>query len=475
MPNAKSRFVSTTVSRILVARVLVTRVLIIGLILLIGLPIGANSLNAKVNTGIALIRDAEIEHSIRMYATPLFTAAGLGMDDVRVHIVASSEINAFVTGGRNIFVNTGLLLSSQSSGEILGVLAHETGHILGGHLSATRDKMDTASTQMIIATLLGVAAMAGGQTDAGAAITLGGSHLAQQNLLKYSRTQESIADQTAITLLREAGYSPAGLLTLLERLRGQEALVTARQDAYVRSHPLPRDRIGSLRAVVAKAPPGRSLATFDVLLARIQAKIFAFTENPGRTFRRYPDSDTSVAARYARAIAYHRNNNRTAAINAIDELLRMAPNDPYFHELKGQFLFEQGKAAAAVSVLKRAAELLPGQPLILLALGQAEVATEDTALNHEAIRHLQVAVEGEPRLAAAWRELSIATGRDGQLAASALASAEFAMLLRRPRDARMFAARAAKQLPAGTPGNLRARDILRALDRVREKQKKKAN
>jgi len=445
-----------------------------GLIIPVGLPIGTTSLSAKENAGIALIRDAEIEHSIRVYATPLFAATGLAMEDVRVHIVANSEINAFVTGGRHIFVNTGLLLNSQSSGEVLGVLAHESGHILGGHLNHTRKKIENASTQMAIAMLLGVAAMASGHTDAGAAISFGGAHLAQQNFLKYSRTQESVADQSAITLLREAGYSPTGLLTLMERLRGQEALVTSRQDAYVRSHPLPRDRISTLRAVVAKAPPGRSLATFDALLARIQAKIYAFTEKPGRTFRRYPDSDTSVAARYARAIAHHRNNDRSAALKGIDGLLAEAPDDPYFHELKGQFFYEQGKPGEAVSAFQHARALLPGQPLILLALGQAQVSSEDATLNHEAIQHLQVAVEVEPRLAAAWHQLSIATGRDGQLAASALASAEYALLSRRARDARMFAARAAKQLPKGSPGNLRARDILRALDRALEKQKGKA-
>jgi predicted Zn-dependent protease len=445
-------------------------VLILGLIL----PIGLTSLAGKSVAQTALIRDAEIEHSIRMYAAPLFEAAGLPMDDVRVHIVASSELNAFVTRGQNIFFNTGLLLTSESSGEILGVLAHEIGHILAGHLSGRREAIDSASAQVAIAMLLGIAAMASGQVDAGAAITLGGGHVAQQSLLKYSRTQESIADQTAITLLRQSGYSPAGLLAMMERLRNQEALVTSRQDTYVRSHPLPRDRIGSLRAAVAKAPPGRDLADFDAALARLQAKIYAFTERPGRTFRRYPQSDTSVAARYARAIAYHRDADRSKALETIDALLADFPTDPYFHELKGQILFEQGRAADAVPALRRAVELLPNQPLILLALGQAEVDAENPALNRRAIGHLQVAVEREPRLAAAWRQLAIATGRDGRMAASALASAEYALLTRRPKNARMFAARAAKQLPAGSPGALRAQDILSALDRTK-KNRQKAN
>jgi len=443
-------------------------VLMLGLIL----PIGLTSLTKEVRAQIPLIRDAEIEHSIRRYAAPLFAAAGMSMADVRVHIVASSELNAFVTRGRNIYFNTGLLLAVESSGEILGVLAHETGHILGGHLSGRREAIESASAQAAIAMLLGVAAMASGQGDAGAAITLGGQHLAQQNLLKYSRAQEAIADQTALTLLRDAGYSPAGLLAMMERLRGQEALVTARQDAYVRSHPLPRDRIGALRSVVAKAPPGRSLAAFDAALARVQAKIYAFTEKPGRTLRRYPESDTSVAGRYARAIAYHRDADHKTANTTIETLLAEFPNDPYFHELKGQFLFEQGRAADAVPVLQRAADLVPNQSLLLLSLGQAEVASEDATLNHRAIGHLRRAVEQAPRLAAAWRQLAIATGRDGQLSASALASAEYALLLRRVRDARMFATRAARQLPAGSPGEIRARDILAALDRLAKKAKK---
>jgi len=457
LSNAIPRFVSTTMSW----------VLIWGLIL----PFGLTSVSGIARAQIALIRDAEIEHSIRMYAAPLFAAAGLPMENVRVHIVASRELNAFVTGGQNIFFNTGLLLASESSGEIMGVLAHETGHILGGHLSRTRDAMETASAQAAIAMLIGVMAMASGQTDAGAAISLGGSHLARQSLLKYSRTQEAVADQTAVTLLRESGYSPAGLLAMMERLRGQEALVTERQDAYVRSHPLPRDRIGSLRAAVANAPPGHSLAAFDAALARMQAKLYGFTERPARTYRRYAD-DNSLAARYGLAIAYHRDNKPQQSIESIDGLLSEYPNDPYFHELKGQFLFEQGKAKKAVSVLRRAVELKPSNPLILLALGQALVATEEAGSNREAIQHLQMAVEREKRLVSAWHQLAIATGRDGQMAKSALASAEHALLLRRVRDAGMFARRASKNLPAGSPGELRARDILAAIDRVLKKKAK---
>jgi len=447
----------------------VYRVLIWGLILLFGLPFGVTGIAGEARAQIALIRDAEIEHSIRMYAAPLFAAADMSMEGVRVHIVANRELNAFVTGGENIFINTGLIQAAESSGEILGVLAHETGHIVGGHLNRTREAMKGASIQAMVAMVLGIAAMAAGEGDQGAAIAVGGQYAAQQSLLKYSRTQESIADQTAITLLADAGYSPAGLLKLLERMRGQEALVTARQDAYVRSHPLARNRIATLRAAVSTASAGRDLSVFDTALARIQAKIFAFSENPGRTFRKYPPEDKSVAAIYARAVAWHRDNDGPAALENIDALLSSYPDDPYFHELKGQILFEQGKAAAAIPSLLRALQLLPHHPLLLLALGQAEVATGDAKLNHQAIEHLQVSVLNEPRLASAWRQLAIARGRDGQLAASALASAEYSLLVRRSRDARMFARRAKDKLPTGTPGAMRARDILTELDRIKKK------
>ncbi len=435
---------------------------------MLAVPIGPAS-----SAPIRLIRDAEIEHSIRDWVAPLFSAAGLTSDAVRIHIVADSDLNAFVAGGQNIFVNTGLLLSAKSVDEIAGVLAHETGHIAGGHLVRLRDAMKNANAQAIVAMVLGMAAIVAGQGKAGSAVFTGGQQVAKGSLLKYNRTQESVADQMAIKLLRDVGRSPAGILTFLERMRGQEALVTANQDPYIRSHPLTRDRIASLRAIVDQSGPPPPNEAEDLRLARMQAKIFAFFESPGRTLRKYPLTDRSVPARFARAVAYHRDSDLQSALGEIDGLLHAFPDDAYFHELKGQILFEQGHAKEAIAPLRRANELMPAEPLLLTLLGQILIATDDPALVHEAIRHLEVAVSRERKLGSAWQQLAIALGRDGQIAKSSLASAEYALLTGRPLDARMFARRALDNLPHGSSGHLRALDIQRSVERQLKKRAKR--
>lgn len=419
---------------------------------------------------ISLIRDAETESYIRAYAEPLFNAAGLASEATRIYIVNNRELNAFIAGGQNIFVNTGLILFAESADEVIGVLAHETGHISGGHLSRIRDAMAGARAKTIIAMILGAAAMVAGQGDAGIAVIGAGTEVGRRSLLSYSRTQESVADQAAIKLLREAGHSPAGLLNFLERMRGQEALVTANQDPYVRSHPLTRNRIAALRTIAEKSPPTPKPRKFDAMLARMRAKIYAFKESPGRTLRRYREDDRSIPARYARAVALHKDTDYAGSEELIDGLIAEFPNDPYFHELKGQVLFEQGRAADAIAPLRRAVELLPNQSLILTALGQAQVATGDADLNRRAIIHLTTAVRSDKHLAMAWQQLAIAFGRDGQLARSALASAEYSFLIRRLRDAAMFAKRAVAKLPKGTPGHLRAQDLLSSVQRATRKK-----
>ncbi|MBT3702275.1 MAG: M48 family metallopeptidase [Alphaproteobacteria bacterium] len=423
---------------------------------------------------VSLIRDAEIEHSIRAFATPLFAAAGLDAKAVSVHIVNDRTLNAFVAGGQRIFINTGLILAVDSASEILGVLAHESGHIIGGHLIRTREAMESANTQSIIAMILGMAAIVGSKGDVGSAVISGGGHVAQRSLLRYSRIQESIADQSAIRIMAKANYAPDGMLAMLQKLRGQETLITSRQDPYVRSHPLTSDRITTMREAVAKAGPGQDISHFETMLARMKAKIYAYMEDPVRTFRRYPESDRSVAGRYGRAIALHREARTDEALGVLTDLEKELPRDPYIQELKGQFLFENGKARQAVPVLIEAAKLSPDDFLILTLLGQAEIASEEPAMIHNAIAHLKAAARLEPRLASIWRHLAIAYGRSGEISRSSLASAEFSLLTGRPEEARHFAAKALAGLLRGSPDHLRAEDIQRsAIDMIKRRLKKK--
>jgi predicted Zn-dependent protease len=433
------------------------------------------SLPGSAEARVSIIRDAEIEHSIRAFAAPLFAAAGLDSEAVSVHLVNDRSLNAFVAGGQKIFLNTGLILAVDSASEILGVLAHESGHIVGGHLSRSREAMETASTQNIIAMVLGVVAIAASKGDAGSAIISGGGHVANRSLLKYSRTQESLADQAAIRILAKAGFSPVGMLATLEKLRGQETLITSRQDPYVRSHPLTTERITTMRAAIEMAAPGKDISGFETMLARMKAKIHAYMEDPERTYRRYPESDQSVAARYGRAIALHRDARSSEAIAILRTLEAELPADPWIQELIGQFLFESGRPGDAAAVLVKASSLAPEEFLILMLLGQSEIASEDPALVRKAIGHLKSAARLAPRLASVWRHLAIAYGRDGQLPQSFLASAEYSLLTNHLPDARHFSTKALAGLSPGTPDHLRALDIRNSAQHLANKKRNKAN
>ena len=418
--------------------------------------------NTAQSRSLSLIRDAEIETIIGSYAAPLFGAAGLDPRAVEIKIVNSSTVNAFVAGGQRIFIFSGLLMRADTPGEIKGVIAHEVGHIAGGHLARLHDRLRRANTQAIISTLIGLAAAIGaGSSGAGAAIVGGGQQVAQRSLLQYSRTQESAADQAGLSYMNAAGNSPQGLLSFLDKLGDQELLQANRRDAYVLTHPLARERVTLLREQVSRSPhrdvkpdPGEILA-----FERMQAKLRGFIDNPRRTLRTYPVSDKSQPARYARSIAYHKSANFEAALSEVDGLIEEAPNDPFFHELRGQILFESGQVTASIDPLSRAVELLPNAPMLRFGLARAQIATNEPPRNRAAIEHLRAVVDRDPDAGAAWRELAVAYGRDGQLGLSSLSSAEFSVRAGRKRDAKYHAARAQRLLPSGSPGWLRAQDI----------------
>ncbi len=438
-------------------RRLICRVLVLTLIASSVIrPVGAQNLS--------LISDAETEGLVRDLAEPIFAAAGLTTDSVSVHIVNNRALNAFVAGGQRIFLFTGLIVEAADPNEIVGVLAHETGHIAGGHLARTQDALRGASAVAILSAVLGVAAVAaGGGGAAGAAVIGGGAQIAGQTVLQYSRVQESAADQAAIRYLEDTGQTARGLVNVLEKLSGQEALASSNQSAYARTHPLSRERILALEERIRHATS--SDASSDPLLVarfdRVRAKVSAFLE-PRRVARDYPDADQSVAAQYARAIAAHRTGRLDLALAGIDALTREFPADPYFHELKGQILFENGGREKALPPYQEAVRLAPDEPLLRLALGQALVALNDTQLNSEAIDHLREAVRIDRELSAAWGQLAIAYGRDEQFGMSSLASAEQAITSGRLDEARGHASRAERLLPVGSPGHLRAQDILSA-------------
>ncbi len=415
----------------------------------------------------AVIRDAEIESIIRGYATPLLQAASIASGDVRLILVRDNQINAFVAGGMNIFIYTGLLRSVHSPDEIRGVLAHEIGHIAGGHIARLGGELERASSQALLSTILGVAvAVAAGRADAAAAVIAGGAGSAQRSLLSHTRTQESAADQAAFRYLEGSGYSAAGMVAMLDRLAGQELLPDTYQDPYVRTHPLSRDRLRSARAFVARTRnAGRvataaELATYD----RIKAKLAGFIDPPQRTLDRYAAHDPGVPAQYARAIAQYRRGDLVAAIQGIDRLIQRAPNDPYFHELKGQMHYENGRVQESALAYEAAVDLLPSDPALMGPAAKAMMEAGGEGRTARAIEMLERVTLLEPRNPSAWLHLGIGYGKMDRIGDASVALAEANMLNGRRADAGLQARRAQHHLKEGTPGWLKAEDILRTIE-----------
>ena len=375
----------------------------------------------------------------------------------------SDQVNAFVANGMQIFLYTGLLRISETPGQVAGVIAHETGHIVGGHLARLKNEAEARAAQAILSTALGAAAgIATGDTRIAQALISGGVTLAEQGLLRHSRTEESAADQAALRYLDRAQFSSQGLAEFLGILDHRETIGGGGGDIYRRTHPLTEDRIRIVRAHAAQSPwTGRKLPDdFHRRHARMVAKLNGFLDPPEKTLARYDASDKGVAARYARAVAYYRIPKLGEALTLIDGLIAEAPEDPYFHELRGQMLFENGRGAEALDAYREAVRLTPHAGLIRVELGRAAIEAGTRETLAEAARNLREVVRREPRSARGWYWLGIAEGRSGRPAFADLALAEHAMLTGDTRRAGSLAGRAVRRLPENSAGWHRAQDIL---------------
>ncbi|MEA1943693.1 MAG: M48 family metalloprotease [Pseudomonadota bacterium] len=409
----------------------------------------------------SLIRDTEIEHVMRGYADPILEAAGLEPNDVDFYLVADPEINAFVTGGQNIFMHTGMIVEADTPNQLKGVIAHETGHITGAHLARAGDAMSAARAPMFVSLGLGVLAALAGEGGAAGALMASSQQFGALSYLTYSRSQEASADQAALQFLEASGENPEGLVGFFERFRYQEVMSQARRFPYFRSHPLSSDRIASLRRGVAASPYSGQEDSPEAMaeLRRIQAKIYGFLVDPDYVFYRYPQSDTSLPARYARAVAYYHDARLDRALEEIESLLAEEPDNPYFHELHGQMLFESGHAEEAIGPHRQSVELEPTAPLLRINLAIAMIATENPEYREEAAQHLRVALDIEPDNAFAWYQLSILHDRNGDTALAQLAVAEQAYATGDEMRAYQFAMRARDGLEQGTPAWFRATEI----------------
>ena len=408
------------------------------------------------------LRDTEIEETLRDFTDPILLAGGLSPKSVDIYFLADPELNAFVTRGQNIFLHSGLILQAETPNELKGVIAHEAGHIVGGHIVRSDYGTRSAYGAMLLAAGVGLAAILAGETSAGAMVLGGSSSFAATEAAAYSRINESAADQYAATFLEQTGQSGQGLIDFFDNFRAQEHLSNARRYEYFRSHPLSADRMDKLRERVAesdyadRADPPEDLFRF----AMMQAKLRGFLDSPQQVFNRFPPEDMSKPARYARSVAHFRGANVNAALREIDTLIADEPDNPYFHELKAQILYESGRREEALPSARRALELMPDAPLLKLALATSLIETDREPEMQEALELLKTVTIDEPRNAMAWRQMARAYQGLNEPAFARYASAEAHYSVGDIESARSFAGRAQKDLPRSAPQWRRASDII---------------
>lgn len=427
--------------------------------------------------GLPLIRDTEIENLLNDYSRPVFRAAGLGSGRVRVRIVNNRVFNAFVIDGRNVFMHTGALMESETPNQVIGVLAHEAGHIAGGHLAALRTRIKQDQTRALLAQILGIGAMIGGAASgsdaageigaAGQGIAAGGTELIMRGLTAERRSQESAADQAGLSYLNATRQSGRGMLETFERFAQQEYISDTHKDVFARTHPVATTRIARLRQLVQQSPHANQKDSPELLHrhAMMRAKLSGYIEDPSIVFNRYPMSNTSLPARYARAVARFRlggRENMDRAVRDVDALIKTQPNNPYFWEIKGDLLQKGGKPLEAIDPLKRAIKILGNKaPLISVQLAQVMLQTRNKKYTDQAIKLLRRAIVVENDNPLAYNLLGQAYHNKGQYPKSYLARAQGLFYFGSVKEAQNFARRAQAGLVRNSPEWIKADDIIK--------------
>lgn len=426
------------------------------------------------NNAVFALRDTETEELLRSYTMPLARAAGLDPNAVRVFIMGDLSINAFATQPQDIFIFAGMLLEVKTPNELIGVLAHETGHLSGGHLTRTMDAMQKASVPMLLSLVVGVAAMIAGAGPLGSAIMGMGQSLAMGEFNAFSRVQESAADQIAVKLLNATRQSPAGMQNTFIRFAQEQARSAYKINPFAVSHPVGQDRVSALQDAVDSSPyrdvpdPPQSVHALQI----IQAKLSGFILPPAETLRRYPLSNGSAAARYARAMAYMKQPNLQGALDEINSLIRDEPNNPYYHEVLGQIHVMMARPALGIPAYQKSVSLKPQAPQLRMGLAVAQLALDDPALAGQALTNLKAAilVEGEDPFA--WYQVAKAYSMMKNPQMADLATAESNYYAGNLPQAFIFASRARSKLPQGGTDWQRANDIIGATqDAARQRRR----
>jgi predicted Zn-dependent protease len=417
-----------------------------------------------------ILRDAEIERTLKSYIEPIFKAAGLDPQNLHFYLIYDPELNAFATTRYTIVLHSGLVQKAKNVDEVIGVLAHETGHIAGGHIARTEAVMKKSAMIGMAAAALGVlAGIATGRGDLSSAMIMGGMDTTYKNMFHYSRGQEAAADQAAVRFLNSLHWPAQGLLSFMEVLSQQELLTAEQQDLYSRTHPMSADRVTFLKNSIkpesaSYAFPGGYHKSFQI----IKAKMDGYLNPPGQTLLKYSERDPSFEARYARAIAFYRNNQTEKSLALLTQLCQEDPHNPYLFELKGQILYENGKIAQAAEALERAHNNAPHEALIMIMLAQCLLelhnsgSTQANTLN-KALNLLQQSLKAEQENPMPWHLMAMVYGRQNNIGMAALSLAEEALCVNKFKIAKDQAKRALMHIQS-QQARLRANDIIRLAD-----------
>jgi predicted Zn-dependent protease len=417
---------------------------------------------ARAQQSISFIRDTETERLIRSQLDPLLVAAGLSPKAVTLYLINDPSINAFVAEGQNVFIHTGTIMELESPNEVIGILAHETGHISGGHLVRSRRAIKGVLVPMLVTMAAGIAAMAAGQTEAGQGLITLAPHLAEREFMRFSRAQESAADQAGLRYLNATHQSGRGMLKVFRRFEEQELLTYRPIDRFAMSHPASRPRMEALQTLVNASPYADTPDSPQSVHAyqMVRAKLRGYIQTPQSVIWAYPVTDTSKPARYARAMAYFRMPDMQKAFAEIQSLIAEEPNNPYFLEMQGQIFVEMGRVADGVDPYRRAVKALPDAPQIRVAFAAALYATNDPKMVAQAQAELEHALRQDKEDWFAWYLMAEIYDRQGQGGKARLATAERFFAMSNYAQALRFAYLAQQQLVKGSTDWQRASDIV---------------
>ena len=437
--------------------------------LLLGIAVATAGTVVARAQNVPIVRDAEIEALVRDYARPIFKAAGLSNSGIEIVLVNDTSFNAFVAG-RRLFINTGALMQAETPNEIIGVIAHECGHLAGGHQQRLRDQLERAKTMAIVAGLLGAGALAAGAATnskglagAGMGLAAGGGEMAQRSLLTYQRGEEMTADRSAITYLNATGQSGAGMLKTFQRFQSALSLSGAQVDPYRISHPMPQERIANLKTLVEQSPYHDKTDSADLQQRHdmMRIKIAVFTQGQGGLSRISRKKLDPLAVAYGDAMTNYLYGNPSSGLSKTDSLIKSRPKNPYFQELRGDILMKANKPADAAAAYARAVSLDPAKSgLLPVSYGQALMAVGTPDSLKKAVTQISAGLERDRENLAGYRYLAQAYGELGDIAKAELATAEGYFYGGAYKDAKIFAMRAQKAMKRGEPGWLRAQDII---------------